>query len=553
MEKIWLKSYPEWASSEIDMSTYGSLVDVLEQSCNHNNNHPAFGNMGTKITYGELDRYSKAVAAYLLERLHLKKGDRVAIMMPNLLQYPVVLFGILRAGLIVVNVNPLYTAPELTYLLKNSGTKAIIILSNFASVLEESLKEVPVEHVIVTQIGDLFPAFKRWIVNFVVKKIKKMVPSWSIDGAIPFRQMLQDGEKLGFKPVKITQEDIAFLQYTGGTTGVSKGTVLTHGNMVANILQMKEWADDIVKCGEETIITALPLYHIFSLTVNCLVYATLRTYNILITNPRDLTRFIREIKHTKFTAISGVNTLFNAMINHPEFKDIDFSQLHFSMAGGMALQKAVAEKWHTITNCHLIEGYGLTEASPLVTANPLNTTTYTGSIGLPIPSTDISIRDEEDHEVPLNEPGELCIKGPQVMKEYWQSPEETKKAFTEDGWLKTGDIVKMDEKGFIYLVDRKKDIVIVSGFNVYPNEVEEVIAKHPGVLEVAVIGVPDERSGEVVKAFIVKKDQKLTENDIISHCRHSLTRYKVPKKIEFRDTLPKTNVGKILRRALRGN
>lgn len=552
MDNVWIKNYQKGVPTEIDLSIYSSLVDMFEQSCSKFSHKTAFSNLGTKISYADLEQKTKSFAAYLQKSLQLKKGDRVAIMMPNLLQYPVALYGILRAGMTVVNVNPLYTATELTHILNDSGAETIIILANFASVLQEALPKTKIKNVIVTEIGDLFPQPKGWLVNTVVKYVKKMVPNWHIANVINFKTALKIGHDLSYDRPTLQQEDVAFLQYTGGTTGVSKGTILTHKNLLANLLQMIAWLKPSMAAHQnEIIVTALPLYHIFSLTINCLSFTLLGGHNILITNPRDIPHFIKEIKKSKFTAISGVNTLFNALLNHPEFKTIDFSHLQISIAGGMALHRIVAEKWQKVTGCPMIEGYGLTESSPVVTANPLDIEQYTGSIGLPLPSTDISVRDDANNELGFNEAGELCVKGPQVMSGYWNNPTETASIFTADGWLRTGDIVKVNDAGYVFIVDRKKDMIIVSGFNVYPNEVEEVIAKCPGVQEVAVIGVSDQHSGEVVKAFIVRNDPTLTEEQIIEFCHQSLTRYKVPKQIEFRDELPKTNVGKILRRALR--
>jgi long-chain acyl-CoA synthetase len=551
LEKIWLKSYPAGIKSEIDVNTFSSINDIIEQSISKFGNKPAFANMGTVLSFSDVDRLSRGFSNYLLHELKLKKGDRVAIMMPNCLQYPVALFGVLRAGLIVVNINPLYTARELEIQLKDSGAKAIVIVENFASVLEAVKSKVPLETVFMTQLGDLLSFPKNHIVNFVVKHVKKMVPRWNIERTIPFQEALEKGMKHEFKSALVKHDDIAFLQYTGGTTGISKGAILTHKNIVANMLQAREWIKDSIFEGKEIIITALPMYHIFSLTANCFVYSSIGALNVLITNPRDIPGFIKELKKWKFTTITGVNTLFNALLHHPDFSTLDFSQFRLTLGGAMAVQRPVAEKWKKVTGCTLLEAYGLTETSPAACINPLNLKEYNGSIGLPIPSTHVSIRNDEGKEVPLGESGELWIQGPQVMKGYWNRPGETADVLTQDGWLKTGDIATIDQMGFLKIVDRKKDMILVSGFNVYPNEVEEVVASHPGVLEAAAIGVQNENSGEIVKVFVVKKDPGLSEADVIEHCRKNLTGYKVPKLVEFRKDLPKTNVGKILRRSLR--
>lgn len=551
MEKIWLKSYPQNTPAEINPDQYSSLAMVFERNCQKFANNVAFSNLGKTMTYAELEQKTKALAAYFQKELGLKKGDRVAIMMPNLLQYPIVLFAVLRAGLIVVNTNPLYTAVELAHQLKDSGAVAIVVIANFASVLEKALPDTQIKHVIVTEVGDAVGGLKSVLINWVVKYKKKMVPAWHIKGAIKFNDAIKKGQNLTFTPVDISGDDIAFLQYTGGTTGISKGAILTNRNMIANLLQCLTWIGNHVKENEETVIVALPLYHIFSLTICCLAFMQIGGHGILITNPRDIPGFIKELKKTPFTVFVGVNTLFNALINRPEFAQLDFSKLHISVSGGMAMQRAVAEKWHKITGNYILEGYGLTEASPVVTVNPTYITSFTGSIGLPIPSTDIKVCDEEGNEVAIGESGELYVKGPQVMRGYWNRDAETSSIVTPEGWLRTGDVVRVDEKGFVYMVDRKKDMIIVSGFNVYPTEIEDVIAAHPKVLEVGVIGVPSEVTGETVKAFIVKKDHSLTEQEILDFCHERLTRYKVPKIISFRNELPKTNVGKILRRKLR--
>ena len=549
MEKTWLEAYPDGVGERIDVGEGSSLLDLFDQTFSKYGKRPAFSNMGKTMTYEELDRYSRQLASYLTMRLNLKRGDRVAIMMPNLLQYPVCLYGILRAGLVVVNVNPLYTPRELEHQLRDSGAAAIIILANFAHTLQQTLTKVSVKHVIVTKIGDMLPPLKGAIVNFVVKNVKKMVPPYRLRDHLSFKQLLA-GDAKQYRQPSLSSEDMAFLQYTGGTTGISKGAVLLHCNVVANIMQAREWIKASLTEGKETIVTPLPLYHIFSLTANCFIFGSIGGLNHLITNPKDIPNFIKEIKDLKFTAITGVNTLFNALLNHPEFHQVDFSQLKLSLGGGMALQKSVAEKWKKVTGCTLVEAYGLTETSPAAVINPLNLKEFNGCIGLPISNTDISIRDDAGKELPAGEAGELWIKGPQVMQGYWQRPDETKKVIV-DGWLKTGDVVKMLDGGYVKIVDRKKDMILVSGFNVYPNEIEDIVASHPGVLEVAAVGIPDEKSGEVVKLFVVKKHDYLTAEEIIDFCRKSLTGYKVPKVVEFRNELPKTNVGKILRRELR--
>lgn len=551
MERIWLKRYPEGIPAEIDPDEYQSVVDVFEKNCRQYKDHPAFANMGKKITFAELDTKSRDFAAYL-QSIGLTCGDRVAIMMPNILQYPIALFGILRAGMIVVNVNPLYTARELENQLNDSDAKAIVIIANFAHVLTEVIHKTQVQHVILTELGDMLSFPKCFIVNFAVKHIKKMVPPYQLSGAVKFISALVRGRNAPFEKPTIIGEDLAFLQYTGGTTGVAKGAMLTHRNMVANVQQVSAWLGPLIKRGQEVLITALPLYHIFSLTANCLCFIKFGALNVLITNPRDMPGFIKELSQWKFTAITGVNTLFNGLLHNAEFSKLDFSTLRLSVGGGMAVQRVVAEKWHAVTGSHILEGYGLTESSPVVTINPIDLKAYSGSIGLPVPSTDVSLRDEEGKEVDIGERGELCVKGPQIMRGYWQRPDETAQVLTEDGWLLTGDIATIDDEGFIRIVDRKKDMILVSGFNVYPNEIEEVIAKHDSVLEVACIGVPDEKTGEAVKVFVVPKANiHITKQGIIDYCKIHLTAYKVPKYVELRTELPKSNVGKILRRELR--
>ncbi len=552
MEKKWLKNYPKGVSPEINLNQYQNLTEVFEEACRSNGSRPAFTNMGVDISFDELNKKATYFAAFLQNELKLKKGDRIAIQMPNVLQFPIALFGAFKAGLVVVNTNPLYTASEMEHQFKDSGAKAIVILANYGHLLEEIISRTQIQSVIVTEIGDLFPFPKNLLVNSVIKYVKKMVPNFNLPQAYRFNQVLHIGATQKLSPVTTQQSDTAFLQYTGGTTGVAKGAVLTHGNILANMLQIVAWMGTRLKKNDEVVITALPMYHIFSLTVNCLAFMWYGARNILITNPRDIGAFIKDLKRYPFTAITGVNTLFNGLMNHSQFSTVDFSKTKISVAGAMALQKAVCERWKELTGTLLVEGYGLTEASPVVCCNPIAGGDKVGTIGLPLPNTDIKLLDEDNRDVTeTGEPGELCVKGPQVMQGYYNRPEETAQVLSPDGWLRTGDIAVLDEDGYVKIVDRKKDMILVSGFNVYPNEVEDAIASHPGVLEVAAIGVKDEKSGEVVKAFVVKKDSALTEKDVIEHARKKLTNYKVPKFVEFKTELPKTNVGKILRRALR--
>ncbi len=551
MEKIWLKSYPPGVPAEIDVNEFRSLGDLFDRSVKRFADKTAYICMGKSMTYAELDASSARFGAFLQSELGLPRGTRVALMMPNVLQYPIAMFGALRAGYTVVNVNPLYTARELEHQLKDSGAEAIVILENFAHTLEQVRAQVPIRHVIVTSLGELLGFPKGAIVNFVVRRVRKLVPPWTLDGHLSFGDALARGAAHALQPVEVGHEDAAFLQYTGGTTGVAKGAVLTHRNIVANLQQAHAWISPVVTEGREIIITALPLYHIFSLTANCLTFIKIGATNVLIPNPRDIPGFIKELAKHRFTVITGVNTLFNALLNNPEFAKLDFSSLRVALGGGMAVQQAVAEKWKQITGVALVEAYGLTETSPAVTINPLDLKAFNHSIGLPISSTEVSIRDDDGIEQAIGQRGELCVRGPQVTPGYWNRPEETRRVFTADGFLRTGDIAVMDDKGFVTLVDRKKDMILVSGFNVYPNEVEDIVANHPGVLEVAAIGVPDERSGEAVKVFVVRKDPALTAEALIAHCRENLTGYKVPHHVEFRDELPKSNVGKILRRELR--
>ena len=551
VEKVWLKEYPAGVPEQIDVNEYASVVEILERSCDNFRQRTAYENFGAQINYDELDRLTQDFASYLQNVLGFNKGDRVAVMMPNLLQYPVAIFGILRAGMVVVNVNPLYTARELEHQLNDSGARAIIIVENFCTTLQQVIDKSPVEVVLTTQVGDLLPMPKRLLINFVLKYVKKAVPDWEIPNTVGFRTALARGKAQPYNHVTLTHQDIAFLQYTGGTTGLSKGATLLHGNIVANVLQSKAWISTAVSEGEELIITALPLYHIFALTANCLVFMALGAKNVLITNPRDMPGFVKELAKHRFTAFTGVNTLFNGLLNTEGFAELDFSPLKMTLGGGAAVQEAVANNWRKVTGKPLTEAYGLTETSPAACMNPLTKPDWNGTIGVPISSTVVALRDDDNNEVAAGEPGELCIKGPQVMQGYWQKPEENAKVFTDDGFLKTGDVATMDENGYFRIVDRKKDMILVSGFNVFPNEIEAEVAKHPGVLECACVGVPDEKSGEAVKVFVVKKDESATVESIRAHCKEHLTGYKVPRHVEFLDELPKSNVGKILRKELR--
>lgn len=550
LKKVWLNRYPADVAAEINPDRYQSLVDMFEQATVRYADQPAFMNMGEVMTFRKLEERSRAFAAYLQQGLGLQKGDRVALMMPNLLQYPVALFGILRAGMVVVNVNPLYTPRELEHQLNDSGASAIVIVSNFAHTLEKVVEKTQVKHVILTRMGDQLSAAKGTLVNFVVKYIKRLVPKYHLPDAISFRSALQHGYRLQYIKPEIINDDLAFLQYTGGTTGVAKGAMLTHRNMLANLEQVRAAYSPLLFERKELVVTALPLYHIFALTMNCLLFIELGGQNLLITNPRDIPGLVKELAKYPFTAMTGVNTLFNALLNNKEFQQLDFSSLHLSAGGGMPVQQVVAERWEKLTGRFLLEGYGLTECAPLVSANPHDMDYHSGSIGLPVPSTEVKLIDDEGEEVPPGEPGELCVKGPQVMLGYWQRPDATDEIL-QDGWLRTGDIAVMDDEGFMRIVDRKKDMILVSGFNVYPNEIEDVVMQHSGVLEVAAVGVPSGASGEAVKIFVVKKDASLTEEALIVFCRRHLTGYKVPKLVEFREELPKSNVGKILRRELR--
>lgn len=551
MEKPWLKRYPENVPETIDPDKYSSLVEMFEQSVQKFADQPAFMNMGSVMTFRKLEERSRAFAAYLQNDLKLKKGDRVALMMPNVLQYPIALFGILRAGMIAVNVNPLYTPRELEHQLNDADAKAIVIVSNFAHTLEKAVANTPIKHVILTSLGQMLPKVKGTAVDFIVKYVKGLVPKYHLPGAISFRKALYKGRRLQYVKPFLEGDDIAFLQYTGGTTGVAKGAILSHRNMVANVLQAKGAYGSLLRDGRETVVTALPLYHVFALTINCLLFMEVGGANLLITNPRDIPTFVKELQKVPFTAITGVNTLFNALVNNEDFKELNFSHLRLSVGGGMAVQRAVADKWINITKCYLLEGYGLTECSPLVAAYPYDLKEYNGSIGLAMPSTEVRIIDDEGNVLGFDQTGELQVRGPQVMEGYWNRAEATKEVITQDGWLSTGDIVRFDDEGFMYIVDRKKDMILVSGFNVYPNEIEDVVALHSKVLEVAAIGQPHDTSGEVVKIYVVKNDDSLTKEELIAHCREHLTGYKIPKIVEFREELPKSNVGKILRRELR--
>ena len=549
MEKIWLKHYPKGVPPEINVDEYVSIREVFEESVAKYASRPAFSCMGKSLTFSELDTLSTAFGAWL-QGAGCKPGARVALMMPNILQYPVCLFGALRAGCTVVNVNPLYTARELEHQLNDSGAEVLVCLENFASVFAQVRGKTKVRQTVLTSVGELL-SFKGLLVDFVLRRVKKVVPAFSLPGAIRLSDALAEGRKRPLEQVPIGQDDIAFLQYTGGTTGVAKGAMLLHRNIIANLLQARAWVQPFLGDTREVIITPLPLYHIFSLTANCLVFMTLGGENVLIPNPRDIPGFIKEMRRYRFTAFTGVNTLFNALVNNAEFRKLDFSSLRLTLGGGMAVQEVVAVKWKEVTGVPLIEAYGLTETSPAATINPLDLPAYNGSIGLPISSTELMLRDDAGHAVSLGQPGEICIRGPQVMAGYWQRQDETDKVIDRDGWFATGDIGIMDERGYVRIVDRKKDMILVSGFNVYPNEIEAVVAMHPGVLECAAIGVPDHKSGEAVKLFIVKGDAALTAEGVLTFCREHMTGYKIPRDVEFRAELPKSNVGKILRRELR--
>lgn len=550
MDQPWLASYAPDVPKEIDPDRYPSLIALFDSRVKTRAHEVAFTNMGATLTYQQLHDHSILFAAYL-QSLGLQKGARVAIMMPNLLQYTVAMIGILRAGLVVVNVNPLYTAPEIKHQLNDAGCEAIIVVANFAATLSEALPHIPsLKKVMITEIGDLMGAIKGCMVNFAVKHIKNMVPNYHIAGAITFKQLMKEAKRLTYTPIDIIGSDIAFLQYTGGTTGTPKGAMLTHRNMIANVLQSSIWVSSLIN-QDDIVVAALPMYHIFSLTVCCLAFIYLGAHCLLITNPRHMKSFLKILKNTKISVFVGLNTLFNGLMNQTKFKDIDFSSLKLTVAGGMAVQQAVAQRWQALTGCHITEGYGLTEASPVVTINPVTNKTFNGTIGLPVSSTQACVRDEGRNTLALGEVGELCVKGPQVMRGYWQHPQDTAKVLDQQGWLYTGDLARMDKQGYITIVDRKKDMILVSGFNVYPNEIEEVIVSMPGIVEAAVVGVPCTKTGEAIKAFVVTNDSTINEDDILTFCRQHLTRYKLPKIIEFRDALPKSNVGKVLRRELK--
>ncbi|HYA76413.1 MAG TPA: AMP-binding protein [Burkholderiaceae bacterium] len=550
MDRIWLPRYPAGVPSDVDLAAYRSVCDVFEESTAKFGQRAAFINQGSTISYSEMDRLTRNFAAFLQTELKQTRGARVALMLPNVLQYPVALFGVLRAGCAAVNCNPLYTPRELRHQLADSGAEVIVVLENFAWVVEQVVASTNVKHVVVTGVGDLLKFPMGLLVNSVVKYAKRLVPKWHLPGAIRMTSALRSGESRPFERVPLGASDLAFLQYTGGTTGVPKGAMLTHGNIIANLQQAHAWLRPVLEEGRETVVTALPLYHVFAVTANCMLFLKIGASNLLITNPRDIPGFVRELARHRVTAITGVNTLFNALLANPEFAKLDFTPLRVAVAGGMAVQKAVAEKWKQITRRALIEGYGLTETSPFVACNPLDLSEYNGSVGLPFPSTEVAIRDEEDRDVAIGEVGELCVRGPQVMRGYWNKPAETAKVMTSDGFLRTGDLATIDQGGFVRIVDRKKDMIIVSGFKVFPNELEDVLAMCPGVHEAAAFGVPDATSGQAVRVAVVKKDPALTAQDVIRHCREHLTAYKVPRLVEFRDELPKSPIGKVLRRVL---
>jgi long-chain acyl-CoA synthetase len=551
MERIWLKSYPDGVPAEIDAKTVGSIGDFIKASVEKFRNRTAYLSMGKAISYGELDQKSREFASYLQNVATLPRGARVALMMPNLLQYPIALFGALRASYVVVNCNPLYSPRELKHQLLDSGAEAIVVLENFAGTLEKAIEGTTVRAVVVTGVGDQLGGPRGLIVNLVLRHIRRAIPAWRLPRAVRFNRALALGRLQAFAEPAVEPSDIAFLQYTGGTTGTPKGAMLTHRNIIANLRQLYAWVAPSIGSAPEVFVTALPLYHVFSLLANCFAPTMIGATNLLIVNPRDIPALVKDLRRTPFTVITGVNTLFNALLNNEEFGRLDFSRLHLAVGGGMAVQRAVAERWKSLTGKPLIEAYGLTETSPSAIANPMDVAEFTGAIGLPLPSTDIAIRSDDGRDLPLGEIGELCIKGPQVMAGYWNMPEETAKVMTADRFLRTGDIARVDERGYVFIVDRKKDMIIVSGFNVYPNEIEDVVMTHPGVVEVGAVGIPDAKSGEAVKIVVVRKDPMLTEADLIAHCRQNLTGYKMPRQVEFRSTLPRTNVGKILRRELR--
>ncbi|HWD32176.1 long-chain-fatty-acid--CoA ligase FadD2 [Pseudomonas caricapapayae] len=555
---FWNDKRPAGVPSNIDMNAYKSVVEVFERSCKKFADRPAFSNLGVTMTYAELERHSAAFAAYLQQHTDLVPGDRIAVQMPNVLQYPIAVFGALRAGLIVVNTNPLYTAREMRHQFKDSGARALVYLNMFGKLVQEVLPDTGIEFLIEAKMGDMLPTAKGWLVNTIVAKVKKMVPDYHLPQAVPFKSALSQGRGVVPKQVALSLDDIAVLQYTGGTTGLAKGAMLTHGNLVANMLQVlacfSQHGDDgqrLIKEGQEVMIAPLPLYHIYAFTANCMCMMVTGNHNVLITNPRDIPGFIKELKKWKFSGLLGLNTLFVALMNNPEFKNLDFSALKVTNSGGTALVKATAERWESLTGCRIVEGYGLTETSPVASTNPYGQLARLGTVGIPVPGTAFKVIDDAGNEQPMGERGELCIKGPQVMKGYWQHPEATAEALDSEGWFKTGDIAVIDPDGFTRIVDRKKDMIIVSGFNVYPNEIEEVVMSHPQVANCAVIGIPDERSGEAVKLFVVPREGGVTLEELKAYCKANFTAYKVPKHIVLRDSLPMTAVGKILRRELR--
>jgi long-chain acyl-CoA synthetase len=550
-DKPWLAAYPRGVPAEIDPDRYASLCELLESSFGRFADAPAFTNLGTTLTFAAAEAASRAFAAFLQSLPGITRGDRVAVMLPNTLQSPVVLFGILRAGMVVVNVNPMYTVPELEHQLADSGAQAIVVLENFASTVERVLPNARLKHVIVSRIGDHLPPLKAAIANFVVKYVKRRVPPWRIAGAVEYAQALARGRALSYQRPELRGDDVAFLQYTGGTTGRAKGAMLTHRNLVANVLQAAAWAAPFYDADAGVVLTPLPLYHVYSLTANLLCFVELGGHNLLITDPRDLRGLIKVLATTRFAFMTAVNTLFNALLNAPGFSELDFSSLRVVMGGGMAVQREVATRWQKVTGVPIAQGYGLTEASPIISANPLDLKSFNGSVGVPFPSTDIGIFDDTGKRLGVGEVGEICAQGPQVMAGYWNRPDETAQVLFDDGWLRTGDIGRMDSQGYVFIEDRKKDVIVVSGFKVYPNEIEDVAASQPGVREVAAVGVPDKQSGEVVKLFVVRKDPKLTEAAVIAHARANLTGYKIPRHVEFLDELPKSNVGKVLRRELK--
>ena len=551
MEKIWLRNYPPGVPAEINPEEYPSLKHLFEEAFRKHAARPAFSNLGRTLSYAEVDEMSRRFGAWLQKEAGLKKGDRIAIMMPNLLQYPIAMIGALRAGLTVVNTNPLYTARELEHQLNDSGATVMLISETSCATLQQVLSRTPLRKVIVTGLGDLLGFPKGLVANFVLRHVKKVIPAWSLPGSIRFNDVMSRGASLTLEPVDVGPEDVAFLQYTGGTTGVAKGAVLTHRNLVANTIQVVSWMPELETLEDSVVITALPLYHIFALTSNCLVFTYVGGMNVLITDPRNMKAFVEELSRVKFSFITGVNTLFNGLLNTPGFDQLDFSSLKIALGGGMAVQAAVSERWRQLTGRDICQGWGLTETSPVATANRPEETAFTGSIGYPLPSTELSIRDDDGNELEIGQVGEICVRGPQVMRGYWNRPEETEKVMLPGGWLRTGDVGRMDEKGLTYIEDRKKDMILVSGFNVYPNEIEGVVAQMPEVLEVAAVAQDDPKSGEVVALFVVKKDPSLTKEQIVAFCKKELTGYKVPRAVYFKDELPKTNVGKILRRDLR--